>query len=221
MPQNYLTDDFNRNTRPGSICGSMPPKIMRSQLNSSQLACLLYNKSCSCLSYREYPLAGLDAIIPDIFAEPICDSPGDEYHFRFISAFRLPQNKFLVVHVLRGEFKDLSDSHTTPGHQFENKPVSHFCCSEDDRVNRFLLYNVPVVRLSRAVQFPKHWRVTGVSKGRIEVDPDEIEECFQVGIPPVLGLLFCSFGYFAQKRKNLIGADPIQLARVSEMFTEL
>jgi len=46
-----------------------------------------------------------------------------------------------------------------------------------------------VVQLSRPIQFPKHWRVTGVLDGGIEVDLDEIEKGFQVRIPPVLRLL--------------------------------
>jgi hypothetical protein len=72
-------------------------------------------------------------------------------------------------------------------------------CPEDDLVNGFFFNNTPVVRLAWPIQLPEHRRITGVLKGRIEVDLDEVEKGFQVRVPSVLGLLFSSFSYLVQK----------------------
>jgi hypothetical protein len=53
-------------------------------------------------------------------------------------------------------------------------------------------------------------------KGGVEVDLDEIEEGFQVGIAAMFGPLLSSLGYFVQEGEDLFRTDSIQLSRVSD-----
>jgi hypothetical protein len=142
-------------------CG-MSSKIVWPQLSSGELACLLHNQSCRRISDREYSVVGFNPFVPDILVEPISDLPRDEHDFSFSSALWSLQDKILIDHIFRGEFQDLSDSHSSPGHQFQYKSISQFERPEDDLINRFFLHNVPVVRLSRPIQLPEHRRITGV-----------------------------------------------------------
>jgi hypothetical protein len=162
VPENYLAHDLNRNAGSGRICGGMPSQVMWSQLSSGQLACFFYNKPCRCVRDREYPIAGFDPLVLDIFMQPICDPPRDEHNLSFSSALWSTEDKLLIDHIFRGERQNLSDSHSSPGHQFKYEPVSRFGCSKDDLVYCLFFDNVPVVRLSRPVQFPEHRRITGV-----------------------------------------------------------
>jgi hypothetical protein len=49
------------------------------------------------------------------------------------------------------------------------------------------------------VDFPQHRGIERVLNGRIEVDPDEIEEDLDAGVTAVLGLLLSALGELAQK----------------------
>jgi hypothetical protein len=72
------------------------------------------------------------------------------------------QDKLLIYDVFGGELHYLSDSHSPSGHKLQNEPVSHLGCPENNLVNCFLLYNVPVIRLSRPIKLPEHRRITGI-----------------------------------------------------------
>jgi len=65
-----------------------------------------------------------------------------------------------------------------------------------------LFNDAPVVRLSWPIHLPKYWCITRILKGGIEIDFDEVEEDFQVRIPPVLCLLHASFVILFRKERT-------------------
>lgn len=73
---------------------------------------------------REYSVAWLYTFVLDVLAEPISDPPRDEHDLSLFPALWIPQDKLLIDNIFRGEFQDLSDSHSSSGHKFQNKPVS-------------------------------------------------------------------------------------------------
>ena len=212
--------DFNRHSGPGCIRGGVPPEIVWSQFDSGEPSCLFHNEPRRCISDREYSVARINTLVRYIILEPRGYPCRDEHDFSLFSALRSPEEQLLIDNIVRGELQHLPDSHAASCHQFENEPVSHFCCSENNLADGLLFHNAPVVWLSWAIQLPKHRCNAGILNGGVKIGLDEIEKRFQVGIASVFRLLFASFGYFVQKGKNLLGADPLQLARVSEMPAE-
>ena len=164
----------------------VPTEIMWSDYGTGQFACLFHNKPCRYVSDRKYSIAGFDTFVQDIPLESISNPPRDEYDFSLFPALWSPQDQPLIDNIFQGQPQDLSDSHATPGHQFQNEPVPHFGCPKDNFIYDLLFYNAPVVRPSRPIQFPEHRRIAEILEGRVKIGPDEIEEGFKWEYRPCL-----------------------------------
>jgi hypothetical protein len=75
---------------------------------------------------------------PDIFPQPGCHLLGDINDLVLPTAFGPDQKQFAVIHIRHPKLQDLSDTHTTSGHQFEHQTVSRIIGSENDFVNSIL-----------------------------------------------------------------------------------
>ena len=165
----------------------------------------------------------LDRLVLQVCSQPVYHLSGNEHDLSVLAALWALDNKLLVIYISGSKLQNLADSHPSSGHQFQDQPVSHLRCSEDDFVDCLLLDNVPVDGFAGPIEPPQHRGIAGVLNVWIKIGPDEIEERFEVGVTAMFGLLFSALCDFAQERQNFVGCDagkiPI-LAKVSRKFGE-
>ena len=100
----------------------------------------------------------------------------NEHDLNVLATLCALDRKFLVICISGGELQDFADSHAASGHELQDQPVSDFRRSEDDLIHGLLFDNIPEDGLPGPVDFPQHRDIARILDGRIEVDPDEIEE---------------------------------------------
>ena len=57
------------------------------------------------------------------------------------TAFWAPERQLSLLNIRGSEFQHFADSHSTPGHQFQDKSVSWPVCPEDDFIDDVLFNN--------------------------------------------------------------------------------
>ena len=135
---------------------------MGSQMNSDQIAGLLYNNSGSSVGYRKNHILGFDAIVTDIFFEPVRDFLGQEGDLRLFSAFWIPNDSLPVFDILRCEFENLADTHATPCHELQHQPISCISCPENDLIDQILFEDLERGWFAGSEQLSKCWIVTWI-----------------------------------------------------------
>ena len=123
----------------------------------------------------------LDCLVLQVRSQTICHFSWNEHDLSVLAALWALDNKLLVIYTSGSMLQDLADSHPSSGHQFQDEPVSHLRCSEDDFVDCLLLDNVPVDGFAGPIEPPQHRHITWVLNGGIEIAPDDIEEGLEVG----------------------------------------
>jgi hypothetical protein len=83
----------------------------------------------------------------------------------------------VFVDIFRPELKHLSNTHSIPGHQFENQPVPRFHGPKNDFIHCLFLQNIPMHRPFHPKHLFHHWNVAGILERFIDVVPDEIKKC--------------------------------------------
>jgi hypothetical protein len=96
---------------------------MRLQIDANYFAGIFHDQSGCGISKRENPCILLNAIVTNIFLEPIYHFLWQENHLGFSSAFGVSDDYFAVFYIYWGQLKDISDSHATTGHQLQQKTV--------------------------------------------------------------------------------------------------
>ncbi len=61
----------------------------------------------------------------------------DENNFPLFTAFCVPDDHLPALNVFGGQFQHFTDSHTTPGHEFQHKAISWIFSPENHLVNTF------------------------------------------------------------------------------------
>jgi len=113
----------------------MSPQVMWPEPNPNLVACLFDHCPCRLITYWKDPLIGLNPIVPDVFLDSVGHFLWDEYMLPLFAAFGVSERQFPLIDVHGSQFQDLSHSHSTPGHQFQDEPVSGFDRCEDDFID--------------------------------------------------------------------------------------
>ena len=111
-------------------------------MNADQLTSLLNYDSGGSIGYRENPVAYFDAIVTDIFLEPVRNFPWQESNLRLFSAFGIPDYSLPVFNILWSEFQNLADSHATSGHEFKQQPVPWASGPKNNFIDHILFQNL-------------------------------------------------------------------------------
>lgn len=180
MAEEDLTHDLNRRSCARCISGTMPPQIMWPQVNSHQLSRFLDHQPCCSVGYREDSLRGLNSLLSHVFVQAVGDLARNEDNFCLFAAFRISNDEFSALDISGRQVQYLTDSHPSPGHEFEHQTISRVGGSEDDLVDNFLFNGVPVINLRRSEEFLYHGCVAGILQAVIKAFPDEIEKGFDV-----------------------------------------
>ena len=107
-------------------------------MDADQFTGFFHDASGGTICYRESSGIGIDPIVTNIFLEPVGYFLWQENHLGLSAAFRFSDNDLPVFEIRGGEFQDLADSHTTPGHEFEHEPVSWVVRSENNFIDNVL-----------------------------------------------------------------------------------
>ena len=109
-------------------------------MNPNQFTGLFNYDSGGSIGYRKNSVSGFDAIITDIFLEPVRDFLRQEGDLRLFSAFWIPNDSLPVFDILGCEFENLADTHAAPCHKFEHQAVSWTPGPEDDLID-YVFFN--------------------------------------------------------------------------------
>ena len=124
------------------------------------------------------------------------------FHYRFWYQLRSISGR--EYHWVSTSGPHLTDSHPTPGHQFQHQPVANIVCPENDFIDGVFFNNVPMDTGFRPEQFTQHRGITWIFEIAIEVISHEIEKGGQVGKTNPLCLGFQAIGEFRHKIQNII-----------------
>jgi len=158
------------------MCSGMPSQVMRSQMDTDQIACFHHYCPCSLVGQRKDSFIRSDSFLLDIFFKPISDLLSDENGLELLATFGVPDDQFSAINIPWREIEHLANSHPTTGHEFQHETVPGFPCSENDFVNNLLFQNGPMNDLGRFEDFPEHRGTTRILKFWIAGVSDEIEE---------------------------------------------
>ena len=100
----------------------------------------------------------------DIFLQLLGQLPRDENDLCLPAAFWVADSDLSVVNVTGGQAQNLPDSHTTPGHKFQDEPVSRIPRSKDDLVYSLFFKDLPLDRLGFLEDLPQHWGIAWILK---------------------------------------------------------
>ena len=98
------------------------------------------------------------------------------------------------VNVRGGQLKNFSDSHPSPSHQFQDKPVSLVLSPEDDLIDGFFFHDLPGHGSIVFEDFPKHGCITRIGEPLRASVYDEGEEGPKKGKAESFGGLFEPLG---------------------------
>ena len=211
MPKNDLAHDLNGSPSPASICGRMPPEVMRTQFDTDFSACFFYDLPGARITDRENPFVGCDIFCADIFPESARHLFRNEHDFILPAALGADQKQFAVLEIHHSEFEHFPDPHAAPGHKFKHQPVSYVVSQEDNLINNIFFQDTPVPALGVPERLSQNRGIAGIYERGIIRVLDKIEEGFKQGILEMLGRLFLAFCVLGQKRQNLIGRDGINI----------
>jgi len=86
------------------------------------------------------------------------------------------EGQFSVLDVSGSQFQNFSDSHSSPGHEFQHEAVSWLVCLEDDFVDNIFFDDVPGGNGFCLEHLSQDWVVAGVLEILIDIGSDEVEE---------------------------------------------
>ena len=117
-------------------------------MNPDQLTALYNNDPGSSVGYRKNPIAEFDAIVTDIFLEPIRNFLGQKGNLHFLATLGVPDDNLSIFDILGCEFQDLSDSHAAMCHEFEHEAISWILCSENDFIDHIFFQDFELGKLA-------------------------------------------------------------------------
>jgi len=198
----------------------MSSEVMGPYVDAGILASIDNHPSGSGISQRKDPLIRQDTFFSDIVPEPVSDLLWNENQFAFLAALGLPENQLAFLNISGSELEDLTDPHSTPGHEFHDQSIPWFRSSEDDFINFLFFQDVREWIPAPLEQFPDHGNIAGVLNCHIKGMSDEVKEGFQAGIAGSLCGLSCPLGDLIKKLKDLICGYGVDLP-VTELIIKL
>ena len=84
---------------------------------------LFHNNPSRLICYWKNALVGFYTITPDIFFKSIGYLFWDECGFSLSFTFRFANDELSILDVFRLEFENLTNSHSSTGHQFQHESV--------------------------------------------------------------------------------------------------
>jgi hypothetical protein len=112
------------------------------QMNADQVTGLFDNNPGGSVGYRKNAVTYFDAIVTDVFLEPVRDFLGQESNLRFLPAFGISDDNLSFLNIPGLELQDLADTHAAPCHKFEHQPVSWTPGPENDLIDDILFQDL-------------------------------------------------------------------------------
>jgi hypothetical protein len=112
---------------------------------------------------------------------------GDKDHLGSFAALGIFNCQFLIVKIHSSEVQYFPNPHTSPCHEFQDKPISHLSGPKDNLVNGIFIYDRPLCQLLWTEKLFQHRCVAGIMELGIQIIADEIKKGFYDGIPGMLG----------------------------------
>jgi hypothetical protein len=194
MPENDLAHDLNGCSRSGGIGGGMPSQIMGSETDPDEFPCLLYHHSCRWIGDPEDLLFLFNPSSSDIFPQAMSQLLRQKSDLGLTTALGRLNAYSPPVNVRGGQFKHFPDSHPSPSHQFQDKPVSLVLSPEDDLIDGFFFHDLPGHGSIVFEDFPKHGCITRIGEPLRASVYDEGEEGPKKGKAESFGGLFEPLG---------------------------
>jgi len=177
------------------------------KIDSDQFTGLSDHLSCRGVLDLKNPLTRLQALNPDVFLQAIGNLLRYEDDFHFSATFWGLDEQFPVIDIFHLELKHLSDPHTAPGHEFQNKSISWIFTPENDLVDDILFEDCPLAASAGSERLGQNRCVAWIREGEVDVVSDEIEERLEDGVLESLGGLLLPIGTSGQEGKDVIGGD--------------
>ena len=98
------------------------------------------------------------------------------HHFIWFTAFRILNDQFPILNILRPEFEYLTYSHPASGHHFWYQPITDVETSENDFIDDALINYFPLICLGPFEYLPDNCRVTWVLQIRLRGIDCEVGE---------------------------------------------
>jgi hypothetical protein len=110
-----------------------------------------------------------------------------------------------TVNVIGVQLKHFPDFHPSPGHLFQDEPVSLILCPKDGLVYGFPFHDLPRYGPVVFEDLPKHWGITGICEPLRARVYDKGEEGAKKGKAESLGGLLESLGQVTKKVRIFSG----------------
>jgi hypothetical protein len=204
MPENDLAHDLNRRSRSRGIGSGMPSQIMGPETDPDEFPCLLYHYSCRRIGDAEDLLFLFNPSSSDIFPQAMSQLLRHKSDLGLTTALGRLNAYSPPVNVRGGQFKHFPDSHPSPSHQFQDKPVSLVLSPEDDLIDGFFFHDLPGHGSIVFEDFPKHGCITRIGEPLRASVYDEGKESTKKGKAESFGGLLESLGEVAQEGEDLL-----------------
>ena len=156
-------------------------------MNSNQFSCLIHNSPRCCVGYWKNPPIRSNPFAGYVLLQAVRYFLRNKDNLPFLPTLWASKSEFAVFAIVGSQLQYLTDSHSAPGHQLKDQPVSGFSGSEDDFIHGILFQNSPTDGSRWPIQFLQPGGFAWASKIRILVLGDEVEEGCQLGVPGTLG----------------------------------
>lgn len=173
MPQKDFADNFNR--RAGTTCVSRgkPPQVMRPHIDTNKVTGLFYDNSCGTVLYRENPVIGINSSFENIFVETFSNFSWKKCRFHLPATFGISNYGFAIFNITGGQLQ-VTDSHASAGHEFQQQTVPFIFDLENDFVDNILFQYYVLTELLGLEKLPQRWIFAWVLKIGIDGLCDEI-----------------------------------------------
>ena len=182
----------------------MASQVVRADVHTDSVSCLLDDEPGRSVANRKDPVIGLQFFFPDVFLEPVPDLLRDEDNLFLLAAFRMSQDQLLLLYVSGSQLQGFAYADASPRHEFQEDPVTGVRFLEDDFVHCFLFQDLPGSVLRGTENLPDHWEVAGVFKARLAGIADECEEGAEVGKPGSFCSLLCAVADFGKEGEDFL-----------------
>ena len=146
MPQDNLAEDFDWSSGSGSMSRGMTPKVMRPQINTCQFTRLFDHHPGSIVGDGENTFLGPNSFVLDIFSKSVCDFLRNVHNFGLQATFRVRQCDLAVFDTDRSNFQNLTNAHSSLGHQFHHNPIAWIFRFENNFINQVFFNDFRLLR---------------------------------------------------------------------------
>jgi len=168
----------------------MPSQVMGTKMNTDQSASLAHDNPGGVVADRKKTLFQSCSRIFHVFLEAISHFLGNEHNLGLLAALGTRQSDLPVLNIHWSDFQNLTDPHSTSGHQLQHDPVPRLHGSENNLIDQVLLNDFPLLGRAFTEHFAQHGRIAGILDARIDRILEKVEEGLETGITVALGSWF-------------------------------